>query len=172
MHLIKQYILVKYVIFLGLFIGIFACKPDPETARQTHSVFTQERDKYKITRITESALRDSVDAIAKIFVHELNNSLVPLLLDSVFVCDKTNLSQPAPTYIIDYQLVCDENIQLKLEPDVLNFLLNSYEHQIQKDTVLGIEKTSFLYVSPVYSDSTYTGVWGILINRRQFIKNL
>lgn len=163
---------LKNLLFLGLCCVVFSCKPDPEIARQTHSVFTQARDKYKITRITESALKDSVDAVTKIFVHELNNSLMPLLMDSVFVCGETNLKQPAPPYVIDYQFLCNGSVTLKAEQNALDLLQKSYQNQIQRDTVLMIDKSSFLYLSPVYSDSTYMGIWGVVVGRTPLIQSL
>lgn len=150
----------------------FSCKPNPEKSRQRHNAFTKVRNQYKIKRITELALMDSVDAISKIFVHQLNYMLLPLIDSTSFECGKQDLKKPKPPYIIDYQFICDENITLKINDKAFRFLRKCYQNRIQRDSVFKVNKDHFIYVSPVYSTSKYSGIWGVLVGRKQVVQSL
>jgi len=165
---------IKFQLVIFVFLMVGACKPNPEKARQTHRSFDATRKKYEIKRITEQGLRDSVDAYTKVFVHELNSSLLSSISDSTFVCDSTDFRQPPPPYVMDYQFFCSSNAQISLAIDQNSkaFFKQTLQNQIQRDTVLKIDQKAFLYVSPVYSEVEYSGVWGILIDRKKLIQSL
>lgn len=165
---------IKFQLVIFVFLTIGACKPNPEKARQTHRSFDATRKKYEIKRITEQALQDSVDAYTKIFVHQLNTSLLSVISDSTFVCDSTDFRQPPPPYVTDYQFLCALNSQifLSIDQDTREFFRQTLQNQIQGDTVFKINPNAFLYVSPVYSETQYAGVWGILVDRKKLIQNL
>jgi hypothetical protein len=164
-----------YFVLLFALLIVTACSPEQDPRRR--KFISDELKNRKIKRVTDSQLLGAANGFGKTAVDKLQTELLNNYeAGKPFDCQansyikaKLNLQ-----YVLTYRIVCQAQ-QALFEKE--KQLWQAYEYNTQKeleltDNLQKIDGEAIIYTSPITLNGQLVGMWTVVLDKKEIVKNL
>jgi hypothetical protein len=163
-----------FVLLLALFTTT-ACSPEQDPRRR--KFITDELKNRKIKRVTDSQLLGAANSFGKTAVEKLQNELLNNYeAGKPFDCKATSYIKAKIDlqYVLTYRIVC-EATQTTFDKE--KQLWQAYQYNAQQeleltDNLQKIDNEAIIYTSPITLNGQLVGMWTVVLNKKEIVKNL
>jgi hypothetical protein len=163
-----------YIVLL-LSLLTSACSPDQDPRRR--KFISDELKNRKIKRVTDSQLLGAANSFGKTATDKLQAELLNNYeAGKPFDCQansyiKTKLDLQ---YVLTYRIVCQPQ-QALFEKE--KQLWQAYQYNAEKeldltDNLQKIDNEAIIYTSPITLNGQLVGMWTVVLNKKEIVKNL